>query len=360
MADLETYYKELVTGTRRGIIAQLLLAFLTPFSLIYALLMRLRRATYASGLFPVRCLGKPVISVGNIVAGGTGKTPTVATLAHLLMARGKKVAVLSRGYGGSLAGDIRIVSDGKTLQATAEEAGDEPYLLAASIPGLMVVVGADRYRAGRLAEDRLNPDIFILDDGFQHLRLHRDLNILLLDSRSPFGNGRTFPAGLLREPKSALQRADIVIFTRCVEGDPLNAGVAIDKPCCRASHVLTGVVPLPGGQAQTFAHLAGKKGLAFAGIADPAAFFDALEKEGLSIIATLAFADHAGYGEDEIAAICRLKEASRASYIVTTEKDAVKLASCLDRLGPVYAAALEVRFLDEGVVMTQLEKLLYK
>ena len=357
MADLETYYKDLVGGRRKGLADRLLLALLAVFASAYAFFMRLRSLAYACGLFPVRRLGKPVISVGNIVAGGAGKTPTVATLARLLMARGKRVAVLSRGYGGSLAGAIRIVSDGNSILASAVEAGDEPYLLATSIPGLMVVVGADRYRSGKMAEEQLDPDVFILDDGFQHLRLHRDLNILLLDGGSPFGNGRTFPAGLLREPLSALQRADLVVFTRCADGMIPAAGAALEKPFCCASHVLTGAIPLPEGKAQPFSRLTGK-GLAFAGIADPAAFFDALEREGLSIIATLSFSDHAGYGEEEIAALCRLKDASRASYLITTEKDAVKLSPYLDKLGPVYAAVLEVRFRDEGMVAARLEKLL--
>ena len=358
MADLENYYRELVAGTRRTIADRLLLAFLTVLSYCYALFMRLRQAAYGIGLFRVYHLHKPVISVGNITAGGTGKTPTVASLARYFLARGKKVAVLSRGYGGTLAGAFRIVSDGKTLTATAEEAGDEPYLLASAIPGLMVIVGADRYRAGRVAEQRLNPDIFILDDGFQHVRLHRDLNLLLLDCKKPFGNGRTFPAGLLREPLSAAKRADLVVLTRCVDGDGPKTDLGLDMPVCRAVHALTGIVALAEGKLLPFSQLAGRKGLAFAGIADPAAFFASLEQEGLTIIATLAFADHAVYGEAEVAALVRLREASRSAYLITTEKDAVKLFPYLARLGAVYTAPLEVRFVDNGVVEARLEKLL--
>jgi len=358
MADLEIYFKELVDGKRRGLADRLLLAFLTALSFFYALIMRLRSAIYASGIFPVRRLARPVISVGNIAVGGTGKTPTVAALARYFMARGKRVVVLSRGYGGTLAGKICIVSDGKKLLATAAEAGDEPYLLAASIPGLMVMVGADRYQAGRVAEERLTPDIFILDDGFQHLRLQRDLNILLLDSRKPFSNGSTFPAGLLREPKSALERADLVIFTRYTDGNQLQVAQAIHKPFCRAVHALTGIVSLPDGPVQPFTALAGKSVMAFAGIADPAAFFEALEGEGVQLVTTLAFADHVRYEEEEIAALCRLKYASRSACLITTGKDAVKLAPYLDRVGPVYAAVLEVKFLDSGVLEGRLEKLL--
>ncbi len=358
MADLETYYRELVEGGRRRTIDRVLLLVLTGCSFIYAQLMRLRAFTYAVRLLPVRRLGKPVISVGNIMAGGTGKTPTVAWLARYYMARGKRVAVLSRGYGGTLAGAVRIVSDGQTIQATPEEAGDEPLLLARSLPGLQVIIGADRYQAGLLAQERLTPDIFILDDGFQHMRLHRDLNVLLLDCARPFGNGRTFPAGLLREPMSVIKRADLVLFTRCAGaeiGPPLPE---FFKPTCRATHCLTGFAPLEGGAVRPFSELKGARGMAFAGIADPGNFFNSLEGEGVTLVATLAFSDHICYGEEEIAALCRLKTASCATFLITTEKDAVKLFPHLSRLGTIYVAPLELRLLERPVVERLLDTLL--
>jgi tetraacyldisaccharide 4'-kinase len=153
--------------------------------------------------------------VGNITVGGTGKTPVVALLAGFCISRGKRVAVLSRGYGGTLHGETRLVSDGREIFLTPGEAGDEPFMLATRIPGLMVVIGPDRYKAGLFAQEQLDPDIFILDDGFQHLRLNRDLNILLLNQAKPFGNGCVLPAGWLREYRSAAKRADLVIYTRC-------------------------------------------------------------------------------------------------------------------------------------------------
>ena len=190
-------------GRRRGVGDRLLVGILAVGAVPYGELLRVRAWAYATGLLPSRRLGRPVISVGNITVGGTGKTPMTALIARYLMGQGKRVAVLSRGYGGTSRGEARIVSDGSKLLLSASEAGDEPYLLAKELPGLMVVIGHDRYEAGRLAERELNPDLFILDDGFQHLRLQRDLNILLLDGRNPFGNGLTLPAGLLREPRSA-------------------------------------------------------------------------------------------------------------------------------------------------------------
>jgi tetraacyldisaccharide 4'-kinase len=353
--DFAHYFRELWDGKRRGSRDRFFLFFLTLLSYPYAALLRLRALAYGVGLLRSHRLPRPVIAVGNLTVGGTGKTPMVAYLARWLMARGKRVAVLSRGYGGSLKGAARIVADGRTLLLSPGEAGDEPYLLANSIPGLMVVVGADRYRAGCLALERLTPDIFILDDGFQHQRLKRDLNLLLVDCGRPFGSGRMLPAGILREPAAAVGRADLVIYTRCDGREP--APVA-DKLWCASSHRLTGALPLTGGQPQQFAALGGMRGTAFAGIADPVAFFDSLEREGVRLAATLAFPDHCNYGEEEIAAICRLKAASRSDYLITTEKDAVKLMPFLERLGTVYAAALEISFADSRPLEAALEKVL--
>jgi tetraacyldisaccharide 4'-kinase len=325
------------------------------FSLVYGLILRLRVLAYTTGLFRSFRLPKPVVAVGNLTVGGTGKTPMTLYLARWFMERGKRVAVLSRGYGGSLEGEIRIVADGRTILLSPREVGDEPYLLAASLPGVMVVIGADRYRAGCLALERLEPDIFILDDGFQHLRLKRDLNLLLLDCAKPFGNGRTLPAGTLREPTAAVARADLVVFTRCNGHEP---SYVIDNPWCAASHRLTGALPLADGKLQAFRALQPLRGIAFAGIADPASFFESLEQEGIHPVTTFAFPDHCKYGEPEIAALCRLKETFRADYLITTEKDAVKLESYRERLGTVYAAGLELRFVDAGPLEAALEKLL--
>lgn len=356
MAGMERYYRELVEGRRRRAFDRLLLLLLTVLSFPYALAVRLRAAMYAAGLSSSRRLPRKVVSVGNLTVGGTGKTPMVAWIARFLIARGKRVAVISRGYGGSAEGEIRIVSDGKTVFLSAEEAGDEPCLLARSVPGLMVVIGSDRHAAGLLAIERLSPDLFILDDGFQHLRLQRDLDILLLDCRSPFGNGRTLPAGLLREPISAAARADVVVLTRCAEVLGTENPVA-GVPCSRAAHQLTAVVPLAGGPPVPFSCLSGKRVLAFSGIADPPSFFAALEGEGVELAATLAFPDHTPYGEREIGKIQQLREAAGADFLVTTEKDAVKLGAHGDLLGPCYAARLEMGFLDSRALESALEKL---
>jgi tetraacyldisaccharide 4'-kinase len=214
----------------------------------------------------------------------------------------------------------------------------------------MVVIGHDRYEAGRVAERELHPDLFLLDDGFQHLRLQRDLNILLLDGRNPFGNGLTLPAGLLREPRSALGRADLVVLTRCAAAGVPPAGLPPGVPILRAGHRLVGVIPLPGGACRPFSELSGERVLAFAGIADPSGFFEALTSEGVDVVWTRAFPDHAGYGEAAIDELCRLRDDVGATCLVTTAKDAVKLEAYSERLGPVMVARLELELYDRTVL----------
>lgn len=313
----------MASGKGATLADRLALALLIPLSLPYSLIQRLRARLYRCGVLPSRTLPRSVISIGNITVGGTGKTPVTALIGQLL-SQGLKVAVLSRGYGGSREGQTAIVSDGKAILLSAEECGDEPFLLAATVPGLMVVIGSDRHAAGLLAMERLQPDIFLLDDGFQHLRLRRDLNILLLDAQNPFGNGWCLPAGLLREPKTAAARADLIIQTRCPHGSTPAAPLP-GIPCCSARHDLADLLPLSGGTPFRFDSLAGCKVVAFAGIADPESFFDGLRNRGLQVVATRSLPDHAAYPPAITDWIAETLHKHAADYAVTTEKDGVKL-----------------------------------
>jgi len=358
MADLERYFQDLVNGRRTGLPDRALLACLKAASLPYAAIVRLRALAYRHGILPSHRLPVPVVSVGNIVAGGTGKTPVTLLVARFFLERGKRVCVLSRGYGGSAKGRISVVSDGSRVLLGPEEGGDEPYLLATRVPGLMVVIGADRYRAGLFAMERLQPDLFLLDDGFQHLRLQRDLDILLLDAGRPFSNGFTLPGGFLREPAAAAQRADLVLYTRCAAA--AKPHLLPQKPSFWARHDLSGLVALDGDETlRDFEAVRGKKVAAFSGIADPAAFFALLESCGVTPVATLSFPDHASYGEEETAALCAMRESSGAEILITTEKDAVKLAPYRQRLMPCYAARLEIAVAETESFRGELEKVLY-
>lgn len=321
---LTAYWRGLADGTRTRAADRLLKALLVPFSLPYSLVQRVRAGLYRTGMLKIRSLPRPVISVGNVTVGGTGKTPVTAHIARLLLGRGLKVAVLSRGYGGTREGETAIVSDGRNITLSAEECGDEPFLLASTVPGLMVIMGSDRHAAGMLAMERLQPEVFIMDDGFQHLRLHRDLNILLLDCTRPLGNGWTLPAGLLREPWSASGRADLVIHTRCPAGTA-PGGALPEKPSCRAHHALVDAIPLAGGAPVQLASLKGLNVVAFAGVADPQGFFDELRLHGMNLVAVIPFPDHVDYHEGRVTRIRDTFRGHGADWAITTEKDGVKL-----------------------------------
>lgn len=320
----QTYWRGLASGSRTGLIDNLVLLLLTPLARLYSYALQLRAQMYRSGILRTHRLPRPVVSIGNITVGGTGKTPVTAYIARFLLAQGYRVAVLSRGYGGALEGQARVVSDGATIMLSAAECGDEPYLLASTVPGLMVVIGTDRYAAGQLAIQQLSPDIFLLDDGFQHLRLHRDLNILLLDFSRPFGNGLTLPAGILRESSGAARRADLVIFTRSPEG----ATIATDTqgiPSCVSCHTIVDLLPLNNDSPVPFSYCKDSNVLAFAGIADPDSFFEELRTKGLNLVHCLHLPDHVVYNQERYDEISDAMRARGANFLVTTEKDGVKL-----------------------------------
>ncbi|HET6420719.1 MAG TPA: tetraacyldisaccharide 4'-kinase [Geobacteraceae bacterium] len=352
----EHYCRDILSGKRQGADARILISLMGIPAISYEAILRLRILAYSLGLLYTKRLPKPVISVGNITAGGTGKTPIVELIARYCLDRGKRVAVLSRGYRGSAQGRPGIVSDGLNLLMSPDEAGDEPYMLAEKNPGLMVITGADRYAAGILAMERLKPDIFIMDDGFQHLRLYRDLNILLMDHERPLGNGRVLPAGLMREPRSEIKRADLIIYTRCESKDVFDHFPGI--PYCTAFHDIADMVRAPGGETVPISSLSRKRGTAFAGIAEPDSFFAMLDKAGLDILEKIRFQDHCNYGEKEISKIISVSKSASADYLITTEKDSVKLSAYRQRLGKIYSSVLEVKIHDMNPLAVRLEKII--
>ena len=357
-APFLTYWRELANGTRSTTADRLAVLLLAPFAKVYSSIQQLRAGLYRVGILTTCRLPRPVVSIGNITVGGTGKTPVTAFIAHLLIQQGFRVAVLSRGYGGSLEGQSVVVSDGVTVMLGPDECGDEPYLLASTVAGLMVVIGTDRYAAGQLAMQQLAPDIFLLDDGFQHLRLWRDLNILLLDCSKPLGNGCTLPAGLLREPATATGRADLVIMTRCPEGASISATPS-GKPAFAASHHLVDLLPLRGGEPLPLSALQGHKFLAFAGIAQPDSFFSGLRDRGLTIVQTIPFPDHADYDHSRLEAIAAAMRSSGAEYAITTEKDGVKLKKLAAGVAAItYVARLDIEIEKSADLLALLRKTL--
>ncbi|HDZ90308.1 MAG: tetraacyldisaccharide 4'-kinase [Deltaproteobacteria bacterium] len=314
---------------------------LALFSLCYRAGVWFRVKAYERGILKGNMLPGFVLSVGNITAGGTGKTPAVVTLGRWAVSEGLSVAILSRGYRGRYREDLLEVSDGRQIRTHAGEAGDEPFLLARAVPGSCVIVSKKRYLAGMYAHKKFGSDFFILDDGFQHLGLRRDLNLLLMDGTEPFGNGHLLPWGPLREPLSQLGRADAFILTRCRTDQGLGKGTAKD-PVKRTRGFLTGRFPsipqfcadhIPdslvfpvSGRIFEPAFLKGKKVMAFAGIARPEEFRHTLVRLGADLLEFREYRDHQPLSVDDMAALMRKKERVGAGYLVTTEKDWMRLA----------------------------------
>ncbi|MBF0550867.1 MAG: tetraacyldisaccharide 4'-kinase [Deltaproteobacteria bacterium] len=344
-----------------GLTVHILRVLLTPMAGLYLAVVRLRVWAYRCGLFPTVRLKVPVVSVGNLQVGGTGKTPLVIALARQLQRRGLQVAVLSRGYGGGSKSPVTLVSDGANILGNAAAVGDEPVMLAEALPGIPIIVGSNRAFTGAWAIDHVHPDLLLLDDGFQHLHLHRDVNILLLDARRPFGRGRVLPLGILREPPQASRRADVVILTRANRADsgdqPENmASCAVHlrgKPVFRANHLPIGLRDLATGERKGSSLVAGRRLAAFAGLADNSSFFATLREMGAEVVQEFSFPDHYRLTATDEFNIRTAMDAGRLDLAVTTAKDAVKLST--DFLKPHRVWILDVEsVLDDEEGLTSL------
>lgn len=315
--------------------------FLKPFSAIYRTAVKTRLRAYQSGIFKKYSLPGFVLSIGNITTGGTGKTPAVMMLASWARGIGLKVAVLSRGYGGRYKAEVFEVSDGDSILATPSEAGDEPFLLANNLKDIPVILSKRRFLAGSFAREKHGTEFFILDDGFQHVQLERDMDLVLMDSADPFGNGRLLPGGPLREPLESLSRADVIIFTR--SGGNLKAGEAErfintefpEKPVFYADHV-PGQVCFPLlKEVYENEFLKGKKVAAFAGIARPKLFEETLLRLGADIVHFREFPDHHTYSREEIISLDEKRKGMGAMFLLTTEKDWARISSLSSQLSDI-------------------------
>ena len=318
---------------------RLLLAVLKLFSLLFAAVVSFRYFLYRVGLLRRWPLGIQVISIGNVTAGGTGKTPVTEIFARTLAAEGRKVAILSRGYRRKEApwiqrvftGEIAkplVVSDGRRVLLDAAIGGDEPYMLASNLPGVAVLVDRDRVKAGRYAVKKFGCDTLILDDGFQYQKLKHSVEVVLVDATNPFGNGNLLPRGILREPARHLKRADIIFLTKC-RGDTSAVVAEIRRynqqaeivECTHAPKVLKDVwsreeFPLDW--------LKGKTTCTLSGIASPKGFENSLRHLGAKVVWCERYADHHRYDSSEILYALNRTADMGADALVTTEKDAVR------------------------------------
>lgn len=337
----------------------------------YGLGVRFRLWLYSQGILKQKTLPCFVISIGNIALGGAGKTPMAMYLAQVLKNMGKHPVVISRGYKGKYRGDALIVSDGDRIFSDAENSGDEPYMMAKrrSFP---VVVGKDRFRAGKKAMAAFNPDVMILDDGFQHLKLKRDLDLLLLDYSNPLGNKRYLPAGRLREtPQDSAQRADALVFTRSPENDDNIEG--INKvlqyypgcPWFKTFHVpfivtRAGNGPGTGKSITGLSGLRGKRAILFSGIAKNSSFYRSMEKLGVNVVEHLEFKDHYRYREPDVLRIKRAAERGGADVLLTTEKDWAKIDPDIHWGVNVIVIGIQIEFEDsqkfESLLISRFKK----
>ncbi len=332
---------------------------LLPLAALYGAAVSARLAAYRRGLLPVRRAARPVLSVGNIAAGGTGKTPFVRWLAGELLQRGQRPSILTRGYGRKSRGTV-VVSDGAGAVAPVLEAGDEASVLARALPSVPIVADGPRARAARAVET-LAPatTIHLLDDGFSHVALDRGLDVVLIGAADPDAGGALLPAGRLREPLSSLARADFIVVTKTEQADASRAHelAARYAPGVPVYHAATRVLGIrdAAGRAVAAGDLPGATLIAVAGIAHPGSFFSTLAGLGIAPAASLAFPDHDPYGPAALGRIEKAAEEAGATAVVATEKDAVKLEGRL-RL-PVYRVEIDMPVLEPGFVAEALLRL---
>ena len=354
MIKLHEIVRIIWDGGQRGGAAISLLSFsLLILSIPYRFAVSVRNLLYKNSILRLKKLPCPVISIGNLTAGGTGKTPLAILLAGILKDNGFRPAVLTRGYGRQNCKSIGAVSDGRRILMTHQEAGDEPFLMSLLLPQVPVIVGASRFLTGMLAIAELGADVLILDDGFQHRALYRDIDIVLLESDHPLGNGRLLPGGPLREPPGSLQRADIVLMTGSSSAADPRFPAALQPLLKDSAHTFQSfhkarAIIDAKRDLRPLAFLQGKRIYAFAGIGNPLSFRRTIETLGTNLTGFEAFPDHHRYDALEIAAITEHAQQSHADLILTTEKDGARLLDFPEFLANIFLLRIEMAFIPDG------------
>jgi tetraacyldisaccharide 4'-kinase len=329
--------------------------FFYIFSVFYGLGYHLRFFLYQSGMVKPRKLKAKVISIGNITLGGTGKTPLVIYLVQKLKQRKLKVSVLTRGYKRRKRGLTELTEENKD-RIHWTEVGDEPYLLASRLYDVPVMVSKDRDTSGVCAEKKYQTEVLVLDDGFQHWKLSRDLDIVVIDSMNPFGNLEFFPAGILREPLSSLRRADIFVLTKADQISNKQNLIGVlrahnqDAPIIESMYEINSIerslnhslrkrgLPIRVGGEE----LKGKKALAFSGIGNPISFEKSLESLKLEVLKHHKFPDHFLYQEKDILNLEKEAQKLGADFLITTEKDSVRIPMMKDLQIPIYVLKIDL------------------
>jgi tetraacyldisaccharide 4'-kinase len=331
-------------------------------SWIYSKITGLRNLLYEKKVFKSYRLDALTISIGNLTVGGTGKTPLTVFVAEVLAEKGEKVCIISRGYKRKNPQQRVVVSDGKKILTNVENAGDEPFEIAHRLLGKAAVIAdANRMAAAIWARQNLEASVFVLDDAFQHRRIRRDLDVVLIDATNPFGNGKTLPFGILREPLKNLRRADLIIISRAdlasksqVAALKSQISEITDCPVFAAGNKISNLVKLKDFQSQLqnytpkvrMSLLKNAACLAFCGLGNPNNFFGQLRQENFNLITTVTFPDHHFYNLNDLKNLEKQAQKSNAEVLLTTAKDAVKLSGFQLSM-PCYVVENKLVFDDE-------------
>jgi len=366
MNYIRRYIEKIIDGSAKGKRAAVIRFILFLFSLIYSQLAKLRACLYRNKIIKKKEADVPVVSIGNITTGGTGKTPFTAFLAEQLRSK-YKIAIISRGYGA--AAEVEepfLIKDEEKLYADAVQAGDELFMLARSYDHVIFIRSANRYQGTKLAQAK-GADLILLDDGFQHYQLKRNADIVLIDAEKPFSNKKVLPAGLLREPFAALKRADIFLLNRCENVDlnrtkelenSLNILCPENQGVFRAETRLESCFSVASQKRKDLDFLKEKKVFAFSGIGSPEAFEKSIEDTGAEVVSYRIFKDHYNYQKEDLLTLLDQYSASQADLILTTEKDAVKLFDYADMIGdlPFYYLKISLEIKEQQQLLEIIEE----
>lgn len=365
-AELEKWGADVIFGRAKGFRASLARAVMWALSYVFRALVLLRLRLFRKGWRQTAHVGTQVISIGNVTVGGTGKTPVTELLAKSLRDRGRKVAILSRGYkskkldapqewvsrrtGKLIEDPPKIVSEGGQMLMSSDFAGDEPFMLAKNLEGVAVVVDRDRVKGALFACAELDADTLLLDDGLQYLKLAHTLDLILIDSTRPFGTGSMLPRGTLREPRSNVRRASHILLTKC-DGTPNDALIKKLRrwnpvaDIIETAHISQYLKNVFTGERLELSALNGKFIAAISGIAVPESFEQKLTEQGATVLFHKPFPDHHSFSQreiDEFMERCMLRD---AEMILTTEKDAVRFLKPTEIDVPIYYLRIEIEIL---------------
>ena len=377
LENFQTYFMQLVHNKEpQGLLTRGIVIILYLLSHVYSVLVNLKLDCYKFGIIQSKKLDCFVISLGNITVGGTGKTPTAQHLAKYIRDLGYRVVILNRGYRAKWQGEVGLVSDGKHIYMEADQAGDEAYMLAKHLPEVPVLIGPDRSKTGQYAVEHFGAEVAILDDGFQHWKLKRDVDVVLIDSVNLFGNGYVLPRGTLREPITHLERADVCLMTKVDQGLPgFNKYIRDQIAKYGSNPIVVESIHHPqscielcdwkrniADEGMPISTIKGKKVVALSAIGNPTSFEQTVCSTGAEIIESFRYPDHHEYTQEEMVDAMEQAVRQGAEAIVTTEKDAVKLpmeflaAVPEERAIPVYILTVEVVLQDGKNEFEQLLK----